>query len=157
MSWILEHRPFNREGHPAFRPWKILAGGRTWRSFTSHTIAIAALDLLQAGAAYSKQDVYRRIGIYGPKRPPMSRRAATIAKVKELEREHQTMHLVNRYLRAGMADRVRELGLPRAELRRVLEAGGYSAAELTRTREAIRYYRTKSRRRLWLPEPPGES
>lgn len=69
MTWTLDHRPHNREGHPAFRPWRVLDGtGRLFRSYTTHQIAIAALDLLEAGAAYSRQEIYRRLGHYGPKR-----------------------------------------------------------------------------------------
>ena len=38
-----------------------------------------------------------------------------------------------------------------SEARRVAQAGGYSHAALVRMRDTIRYYRTKSKRRLWLP------
>lgn len=66
------------------------------------------------------------------------------------------MRLANRYLVAGKPAMLREIGLTRAEAERVIKAGGYTAAELTRIRDTIRYYRTKSRRRLWLPDP-GET
>jgi hypothetical protein len=67
MSWRLDHRPHNREGHPAFRPWRILQGSRPWRAFTTHALAIAALDMLLAGETYSRQEIYRRTNRYGPK------------------------------------------------------------------------------------------
>lgn len=68
VSWRLEHRPQNREGHPSARPWRVLDGsGRQFRAYTSPETANAALAFLQAGTVPSKFDVYRRIGRYGPK------------------------------------------------------------------------------------------
>jgi hypothetical protein len=68
MTWHLEERPLNREGHRAHKPWRIVDGdGCLFRSYTTHQIAIAALDLLEAGAPYSRQEIYKRIGTYGPK------------------------------------------------------------------------------------------
>lgn len=146
MTWRLEHRPENREGHPALRPWRVLDGsGRLFSCYTTHKIAIAALDLLQDGAPYSRHDIYRRIGTMGPK-------AATIARLKHLEAEHRVKLLVNRYLVAGKPERLKELGLTQAEIRRVTAAGGYPESVLKRSRETIRYYRKKSRRQLWLPD-----
>lgn len=86
----------------------------------------------------------------------MGPRAATIAKLEQLEREHRMMRLANRYLVAGKPEMLREIGLPQAEAQRVIRAGGYTGADLTKIRDTIRYYRTKSRRRLWLPDP-GET
>ncbi len=85
----------------------------------------------------------------------MGPRAATIAKVRDLERERHTMIMANRYLRAGKAERLAELGFGPTEIHRLVQAGGYSSAELARMRDTIGYYRTKSRRRLWLPDPGG--
>jgi len=82
-------------------------------------------------------------------------RAETIAKCKELEAEHRTMILANRYLKAGKLDRLPGLGIPPREIARLVAVGGYSSAEILRMRDTIRYYRVKSRRKLWLPEPKG--
>jgi len=86
----------------------------------------------------------------------MGPRAATIAKVQELERERHLMNLANRYLKAGRPERLGEIGLTQAEIRRLIKAGGYSSAEMTRMRDLLRYYRHKSKRRLWLPDPGGK-
>lgn len=67
MSWTLDHQPLNREGHTAFRPWRVLRGGRLFRAYTTHAIAIAAIDLLQAEEAYSRHAVYKRMGTHGSK------------------------------------------------------------------------------------------
>lgn len=83
----------------------------------------------------------------------MGPRAATIAKVAELEAQRRKMHLVNRYIAAHRLDMLPELGIPRAEAARLVRVGGYTSAEITAMREAIRYYRNKSKRRLWLPDP----
>lgn len=87
----------------------------------------------------------------------MGPRAATIAKVQELEAEHRRMILANRYLKAGKPDRLADIGFNLVEARRLQDAGGYSSEELTRMRDTIRYYRTKSRRRLWLPDNGGKT
>jgi hypothetical protein len=79
-------------------------------------------------------------------------KAATVKHLRELERQHRTMILVNRYLKAGKRDRLADLGISRTEADRLVKAGGYSSIELERMRDTIRYYRTKSRRRLWLPD-----
>lgn len=79
-------------------------------------------------------------------------RLETIDKLRELETEHRIMVLANRYLKARQPERLVELGIAPAELRRVKQSGGYSSADLVRMRDTIRYYRTKSRRKLWLPD-----
>jgi hypothetical protein len=66
------------------------------------------------------------------------------------------MVLANRYLAAGQPERLAELGLPDTEIPYLKRTGGYTSAELTQSRDTIRYYRTKSKRRLWLPDP-GET
>ena len=82
----------------------------------------------------------------------MGPRAATVEKLKDLEAQHRRMVLVNRYLAAGRPKELEALGLNRSEIRRLTAAGGYPSSDLTRSRDTIRYYRTKSRRRLWLPD-----
>jgi hypothetical protein len=72
--------------------------------------------------------------------------------VQELERERHLMNLANRYLKAGRPERLGELGLTQGEIRNLIKAGGYSSAALTRMRDLLRYYRKKSRRKLWLPD-----
>lgn len=70
------------------------------------------------------------------------------ARVHELEATRHLMHMVNRYLAAGQPKRIQELGLTRAETRRLIAAGGYSSQEMTRIREAIRYHKRKHRGRV---------
>lgn len=68
MTYRLEHRPFNREGHRAWRPWLVVdAAGKTFQSFTTEEIALAVIDLLRAGEPYSRHEIYRRINRYGAK------------------------------------------------------------------------------------------
>lgn len=87
----------------------------------------------------------------------MGPRAATIAKLKELERRHRQMRLANRYLAAKKISVLPELGLSRSEIARLIKAGGYSPEELTKIRDTIRYYRTKSRRYFWFPDTGGKT
>jgi len=82
----------------------------------------------------------------------MGPRAATVEHLRRLEAERRTMVLVNRYLAAGRPKELPSLGLSSAEIRRVTAAGGYTPAELKRMRDVLGYYRTKSKRRLWLPD-----
>jgi hypothetical protein len=86
----------------------------------------------------------------------MGPRAATIARLEELEREHHRMVLANRYIRARRPEQLADLGYTKAEIRNLILAKGYPEAALINMRSAIRYFRTKSRRRLWLPDP-GET
>lgn len=78
-------------------------------------------------------------------------RAATVAHLQNLESEHRIMVLANRYLKARQPRRLAELGIPPAEVQRLIKAGGYSSLELMKMREKIYYYGKKSRRKLWLP------
>jgi hypothetical protein len=82
----------------------------------------------------------------------MGPRAATVEHLRHLEAAHRRMVLANRYLAAGRPKELETLGFDRSEIRRLTAAGGYPASDLTRSRDTIRYYRTKSRRRLWLPD-----
>jgi len=76
-------------------------------------------------------------------------------KLRALERQLRQWTVANRYLRAGQPERLAELGFPKAEINRLVLAGGFSALQMHNLRSTIRYYRTKSRRRLWLPDPGG--
>lgn len=75
----------------------------------------------------------------------------TVAKLQQLEVQHRNMMLANRYIKTGKIERLLDLGIPLATAQRLAQAGGYPSADLTRMRDTIRYYRTKSKRRLWLP------
>lgn len=79
-------------------------------------------------------------------------KAATVKRLRQLERRHRAMILANRYLAAGQPERLPELGLPATEIPYLKKMGKYSSADLATMRDMIRYYRTKSRRRLWLPD-----
>lgn len=68
MTYRLEHQPFNREGHRAWRPWLVVdAAGRLFQRYTTQEIALAVLELLHEGAAYSRHEIYRRMNLYGTK------------------------------------------------------------------------------------------
>lgn len=75
--------------------------------------------------------------------------AAAKAYYRALERRRHMMILANRYLAAGKPAMLKDLELPRQEVKRVTEAGGYTSAELEQMRALLRYYRNKAKRKLW--------
>jgi len=62
MKYRIEEKRTNNKGGPNFRPWRIVtAGGRLVRCYTSHAIALVALDLLEAGHPCPRREIYRRL------------------------------------------------------------------------------------------------
>ncbi len=62
MKYRLEHRPLNNKGHKSFRPWRVEdSTGEMVATYTTREIAIAALDLMNAGEVYTRHIVYKRL------------------------------------------------------------------------------------------------
>jgi len=83
----------------------------------------------------------------------MGPRAAAKARLEDLERERHRMTLANRYIRNHRPQKLAELGYTAPEIRQLIQTGGHPNSAFVNIRQRVHYFKVKSRRRLWLPDP----